>query len=155
MEILKVNRIISLIFAGCFVLSNISTVFSMSARPYYYNVMIYNSGNDEIQLLPFELCENEKQLISFGMIQPKGRKSLSPFFYAPKRLPILKWKNIVTGEFGEAQAIVELPKSFTKTGGRGINFYIDPDKASIRVTFDILDSTSGIVNEIGGDNVQG
>ena len=83
-------------------------------RPYNYSVRVHNSGNNEINIFPFQLAQHEKHGdVEMGNVMPGGTKSIAPFYWTPVETINIEWQDLATTQKHSQNVQIKLPKQFT------------------------------------------
>jgi len=112
-------------------------------KPLRYSVAVVNEGRNPIVVKPFDLSDARNATVAVGKVMPSGRKSMSTYYCRPAEELIISWLVLDTGEEKEAQAEIGLPKEFTRATGRAIVLHVNPDKATLQVSYELLDPGTG------------
>ena len=116
---------------------------SSMTKPLYYSVGVKNKGKEMIVVDPFQITDGPVSIVDVGEVYPDGNATMAPFYTRPFQHVIVTWRATTTKSKGKAEAMLNLPKEFTKERGSFINFYIFPDTQKIDVAYEILNPKTG------------
>jgi hypothetical protein len=133
--------------AGCLMVGLLGCSCS-TMKPLYYSAVIANEGQEWIRVVPFKLANAPHSTVRVGEVHPGGRAGMSSFSCKPDGTFSIAWRLVKTGEAKQAQAVVELPKEFTKELGSAIVFHIKPEEGTVAVTYEIIDPRTGRISVI-------
>lgn len=145
---MSLGRIKTLVmWTGCLAMGFLGCSCS-TMKPLYYSAVIANEGQEWIQVVPFKLADAPHSIVRVGEVHPGGRAGMSSFSCEPDRTLSIAWRLVKTGEEKQAQAVVNLPKEFTRDRGSAIVFHVKPEEGTLAVTYEIVDPETGRISII-------